>query len=305
MAGKYLQRKCPSCENASVDKIEISSAVPAETLEFSSLGPIWNGFFKEKSFFSYSRCNQCKILYAPKFFTPDQLTELYSQMSPNMDIVPFDMLRQTQRGYFDFLKAQSPLKGDFIEIGPDVGLFAENCVQQGGFEHYWLFEPNKAVENKLKETMGSADHTILHDMFDFSMVPDHKAGAVVMVHVLDHLLEPVATLKTLRQKMAPDSVLVVVTHDESSLLARFLKNRWPAFCLQHPQLFNPSSIKGLMQEAGFQVSKTAKTTNNFPVSFLLRHLLWALGIKVQNVPSFFGLSVGLRLGNIITIATPA
>lgn len=301
----YLHRSCPCCGKAPEVSEPVASRTAAETMDFDSLVPVWNGFFKEKSFFTYIRCTGCGLLYAPVFFTGPQLEQLYAQMPPNMDVVPISALRETQRGYYLTLKRHSALEGGFVEIGPDVGLFTENCVREGNYSQYWLFEPNRDVEAALHATMQDKPHKVIHEMFGFGEVPDNAASTAVMIHVLDHLLDPVATLRELRQKMPPGSRLVIVTHDESSLLRRLIGARWPAFCLQHPQIYNPKSMRAILKAAGFSVVELSKTVNHFPVSFLLKHLLWALGLKAGWVPSFGGLTVGLKLGNMITVATPA
>jgi len=141
-------------------------------------------------------------------------------------------------------------------------------------------------------------------MFGFSQIPDQSAGAAVMIQVLDHLLDPVATLSELRAKLLPDAKLLIVTHNEQSLLRKIVEWRWPAFCLQHPQIYNPNSITKLLRKAGYKVNSIEKTRNYFEFSFLLKHLLWAFGIKVKSVPSIFNFTIGLRLGNIVTVATP-
>jgi hypothetical protein len=141
-------------------------------------------------------------------------------------------------------------------------------------------------------------------MFGFSQIPDQCAGAAVMIQVLDHLLDPVATLIELRAKLLPHAKLLIVTHNEQSLLRKMVGWRWPAFCLQHPQIYNPNSISKLLEKAGFRVNSINKTKNFFEFSFLLKHLLWAFGIKVKSVPSIFNFTIGLKLGNIATVATP-
>jgi hypothetical protein len=141
-------------------------------------------------------------------------------------------------------------------------------------------------------------------MFGFSHVPDHSASAAVMIHVLDHLLDPIATLSELRQKLKPGAKLLLVTHNESSLLRRIVGWRWPAFCLQHPQIYNPESMRKLLEAAGYEVLQRSRTVNYFQIDFLLKHLLWAFGIKVKSVPSFGKFTLGLKLGNMLTIATP-
>jgi Methyltransferase domain len=300
----YLSRTCPICGSKPPAKPEISSGVPAETKSFESLVPYWNGFFKDKVFFSYYRCKTCGLLYTPVFFSGRQLEQLYAQMPPNMDIVPITSLERTQRGYFDTMKSAVSLEGGFIEVGPDVGLFTKNCVKDGRFDQYWLFEPNRDVERTLSSTMGDAKFHIIHDMFGFSQVPDGAASVAVMVHVMDHLLDPVSTLRELKGKLAPRGNVMLVTHDEASLLRRVIGWKWPAFCLQHPEIYNLKTMRKLFEAAGYEVVKQAKTVNYFPVSFLLKQLLWALGLRIDAVPSFGQIAIGLKLGNMLTIATP-
>jgi hypothetical protein len=300
----YLKRACPVCGAQPPARPATSSETRAEDLGFDALVPYWNGFFKDKVFFSYARCEGCGLLYAPIFFNGAQLEELYGQMPPNMAEVPLDALRRTQAGYFEALKSCSPLTGGFVEVGPDIGLFTENCAREGKFEEFWLFEPNRDVAAALATTVDGRKHHIIHDMFGFSHVPDHAASVAVMIHVLDHLLDPVATLRELRGKLAPGARLLLVTHDEASLLRRVVGWRWPAFCLQHPQIYNPETIGKLLARAGFRVEQQRRTTNYFQVSFLLKHLLWTFGMRIRSVPSFGRITVGLKLGNILTIATP-
>lgn len=299
-----LSRTCPVCGGGPPAVVEVRSKVSAESLDFDALVPYWNGFFKEKVFFPYSRCRGCGLLYAPIFFNRAQLERLYAQMEPNMSEVPLEALRRTQRGYFEALKGCSTLEGGFIEVGPDIGLFTGNCAREGRFDEYWLFEPNRDVLPALSKIVEGRKFHIIHEMFGFSHVPDRAASAAVMIHVLDHLLDPVATLRELRQKLKPGARLLLVTHDESSLLRRLVGWRWPAFCLQHPQIYNPESMRVLLEAAGFEVMQQRKTVNFFQMDFLLKHLLWAFGMKVQFVPSFGQLTLGLKLGNMLTIANP-
>jgi hypothetical protein len=300
----FLCRVCPICGSKPPTEITISSTVKAESLGFNELVSHWNGFFKDKVLFSYVRCGSCGLLYAPVFFDCKQLEDLYGQMPPNMSDVPLEALQRTQYGYFNALKRHSKLIGSFIEVGPDIGLFTKNCITESNFDEYWLFEPNRDVLPALIDVVKERKHHIIHDMFGFSCVPDHTSTVVVLVHVLDHLVNPVSTLHELHDKLTPDGVILFVTHDESSLLRHIAGWRWPAFCLQHPQIYNPKTMRILLEKAGYRVVQQNKTVNYFPVKFLLKHLLWAFGIKVCSVPSFGSISLGLKLGNLLTIATP-
>ena len=301
---EYLTRICPACGGKPNLKDSVSSEIKAEGLVCDELVPYWNGFFKEKTFFTYAPCKDCGLLFAPTFFNGDQLERLYSQMPPNMADVPLAALRETQRGYFKALKHSMELKGGYIEVGPDIGLFTENCVREGHFDEYWLFEPNRDVLPVLSKALEGKKFSVIHDMFGFSHVADASASAAVMIHVLDHLLDPVATLRELRTKLKPGARLLLVTHDESSLLRRMIGWRWPAFCLQHPQIFNPASMHTLLKAAGYKLMERKKTVNHFQIDFLIKHLLWAFGFKVKSVTIFGKITIGLKLGNMLTIAIP-
>ena len=303
-SSQYLHRQCPICKTNTPSKHEVSSEKKGEGLNYDELIPYWNGFFKEKIFFSYARCDNCQLLFAPIFYKPDQLEALYSQMPPNMDLVPLAALLKTQKGYFEVLQRFSKLENGYIEVGPDVGIFTVNCRKEGYFDSYWLCEPNILVADALAKVVEGKPFTIIEDMFGFSSIPDQTASVAVMIQVLDHLLDPIATLSELRSKLLPGAKLLLVTHNEQSLLRKIVNWRWPAFCLQHPQIYSPQSITALLEKAGYQVNTIEKTKNYFEFSFLLKHLLWAFGIKVKSVPKLFNFTIGLKLGNMITIATP-
>ena len=300
----YIHRSCPACGSEQRGQQTISTEQSAEDSSFEMLPKCWMGFFKEKIIFSYTRCEGCGLLYAPVFFSGEQLGSLYAQMPPNMDVVPMEALRKTQNGYFSALAKRLPLKGSYIEIGPDIGLFTENCRRMAEFDKYWLFEPNVDVLPQLTALMESQEHRVIHDLFNFSEVPDHSAGAVVMIHVLDHLLDPAATLKELCAKMHKDAILLIVTHDEGSLLPKVVGKNWPAYCLQHPQIYNKSTIRTLLEKCDFKVLEQNKTVNHFPIAFLTKHLLWGFGVRVKEMPSLGHAVVGLKLGNMMTLAAP-
>jgi hypothetical protein len=303
MNSTVFHRDCPLCLAKHQGPAEVVSSTSAETLGFGEIQGYWNHIDKERIFFSYARCRSCDLLFAPVFLTGEALGALYAQMPANMDVVPPDALKATQRGYFNILKRHARLEGDYLEVGADVGLFTQNCVSEGRFDRFWLFEPNRDVEAELDRVVETKPHTIVHDMFDFSAVPDRTVGVAAMIHVLDHLIEPLDTLKAIREKLAPGGSILIVTHDESSLLRRMFGRNWPPFCLQHPQLFSPGSIGAMLKQAGFRDVKVRRTANHFPVGFLVQQFLWACGLKVDKVPSFGGAVVGLKLGNMLTMAT--
>lgn len=272
-------------------------------MDFDDLRKFWSGFHDDKRFFSYHRCSDCGVLFNPSFFTDPQLQELYSDLAPNMEEqTGISAISATQRGYFDdAVRQKAPLTGDYLEIGPDVGHVTRLAAEHGAFDRFWLFEPNTAVHGALSAATLGKPHTISTVMTDLSSVPDGSVGMAVMIHVLDHMVDPLAMLEQVRRKLHPDGALVTVTHNEKSALRYAMGLRWPPFCLQHPEVYNPASIRALMQRAGFGQVFVQRSKNYFPLDFLAQQGLRVVGLKLDRVP-LPRISVGLRLGNIMTTA---
>lgn len=300
---RYIRRSCPGCEVEQVDsRPSCSSIPPAESMDVETLKERWSGFFREKVFFSYSRCENCEMLYCPVYFSNDQLTHLYSLMPHNMAGLPLKALERTQQGYFEVLREFSALEGDYLEVGPDLGFLAQLCAQRGKFKRLWLFEPNQTVHQELERKVAGMSHKVFPGMFDFTAVPGNQISVLSMVHVLDHLVDPRRILENMKPALAKNAAVLFVSHDESSVLSRFLGRKWPPYCLQHPQLFNPKTITRLLESAGYQVLCVRKSYNYYPLGYLLKHLAWAMGVRAMWLPDLF--SLPLKLGNIITIAVP-
>ncbi|MDF2603658.1 class I SAM-dependent methyltransferase [Sphingomonas sp.] len=292
------ERACPSCGSRE-SALEVTSGGEVERQTLDALRPYWFGIDKERRFFPYHRCAGCGLLYNRIFFDGAQLAELYGAMPPNMDLVPDEAIIATQRGYFAEAAARVELGGDYLEIGPDVGHLVRAARETKRFGRFWLFEPNRAVHGRLRATAPGA--TILPGMDDLSPVPSGSVGLAVMVHVLDHLLDPIALLAEIRRTLHPAGTLMIVTHDESSLLRRLLGRRWPAFCLQHPELYNPATIRDLLARAGLETMTVTRSANHFPVDFLARQAAQAAGVRLGRLP-LPKRAVKLRLGNMLTLA---
>jgi hypothetical protein len=299
----YLQRSCPACGDSTVDSWSMQSEPVGEASSFADLQSSWRGFFKDqKYFFTYRRCRSCGQTYSPRYFTREQLSELYRQMDDNTAGLPQALLTQTQRGYFHLLRDATRFpRGDYLELGPDIGLFTREVLKGISFSHYWMVEPNRAVHPALDQLLSGNPHTLLDDSERIEEIPDASLSLVVAIHVLDHLLEPQQLLSRLRSKLQPGGSILVVTHDGNSFPARLFGRRWPAYCLQHPQIYSTLTLANSLTRAGFQSVQVKKTVNYFPVTYLLRHFLFAAGFGHASLPSWSSWKIGLKLGNIAAI----
>jgi SAM-dependent methyltransferase len=303
-SGDYLRVEfCPCCGAPAADaERRVASSPPAETLSPDRHGAFLSGYTHARVFFTYFECSRCSALFCPTYYRQSQLDGLYGRQAENMVSVPLAARKRTQENYARLLRRHSRMAGNFLEIGPDIGLFASSFGRAGSFDHFWLYEPNRDVHQSLADNFRGLRFTINPGIFRASDVPAQSLSTAVMIHVLDHLLQPKEFLQEVRASLEPGGVVLIVTHDCASVLARALGRRWPPYTLQHPQLFSERSLAALLQASGFDVVETVKTTNYFPLPFLMRAALTVFGLPEGFAPAGEKPLLGLKLGNLGTIA---
>jgi 2-polyprenyl-3-methyl-5-hydroxy-6-metoxy-1,4-benzoquinol methylase len=270
-------------------------------LPAASHGQFLSGYTSSRVFFTYHRCAACAGLFCPVYYTQEQLNRLYSQQHENMCEVPLAAREATQLAYLRILRPHIRYRGGYLELGPDIGLFAEACARTQYFSKFFLFEPNVQVHQELRNRLSGYAVSRSADSYAPAGRGSHVSLAVA-IHVLDHLLNPAAVLQALFRDLQPGGLLFLVTHNEASTLARALGRRWPPFTLQHPQVFSPASLCRLLARCGFEVVEWQTTTNYFPLSYLVRAGLTIVGGSSSHSRVATGPLLRLRLGNFATLA---
>ncbi|MEM9204755.1 MAG: class I SAM-dependent methyltransferase [Pseudomonadota bacterium] len=299
----YLKRDiCPCCGTpASEAKPAVASTPPAEELPFDRHSRFAAGYDTDRVFFSYYECPRCSLRFCRSFYTQDQLEHLYGHQQENMGEVPLEARRAAQESYAKVLLKHTSGHGGFLEIGPDIGLFAKYCADNWPFNHFWLYEPNREVVDELKAAVAGHEHDVLFTMWPTDDVADGSVSAMALIHVLDHLLEPVEFLDQLWAKLEPGGTILTVTHNCASPLARLLGKRFPPHALQHPQLYSPTSITNAFEKAGFEVLEISAAVNYFPIMHLVRAGFVLLGLP-KPLTGAMGPILPIKLGNIATVA---
>ena len=299
-AWTLAERPCPGCGSLVDEGPEVQSLVRPTDLSPAELATRWGAVERNDAFFDYVRCSQCALLHNRIYLTSGELGQAYQEMEDNTAGQPLDLLRRTQQRYMDVFQKSGPLAGAYLELGPDIGLAASAAAKSGELTAIDLVEANLAVHDYLSGVIDSCPVGVVASVEDLptQRIYDH----LVLIHVLDHLLEPRRVLRQLHSRLHSGATALVVVHDEASLLRLLLGRRWPPFRLQHPQLFSPVTLRGLIEDSGFDVERTCRTTN----SISLRHLV-GTGLSLggwrpkwlRNVPE-----IGLRLplGNILAVA---
>ena len=296
----WSSRVCPICTTPAT-RVEVVAPVRADDLNFNEVEPYWRGFRKSSCFFDYYRCVNCYLLFNKHYFNEEQLDYLYKSMPDNSDGVEHKVLAKTQEGYLNFLTKNALIKinSNYLEIGPDIGLLTYHVAKTGLFSNLTLVEPNTAVHNALLESINKLSKVSI--VSDFNFRDELLFDVVAGIHVFDHLIDPVSYIKKIANSQNQGSFILSVTHDEGSFLRTILKKKWLPFCLQHPQLYNKTTLTKLFKTCSYEEIKISNSTNWFP----LKHF-FEIAIKIFDLPNSIlnlipSLNIPIRLGNKVSI----
>jgi hypothetical protein len=280
---------------------ESKARMQAELMSWVEVKDFFIGLRNDQVFFSYYRCQECELLYCPWYFSKDQIALLYAAMPDNTMGEDKSTVSRTQSAYANWIMSRKDTSNKrYLEVGPDIGLVANQIVKINKPEFVSFLEPNRSVRAELLESVALVESKEVVDFIDELVTKDFSL--VVGVHVYDHLLDPVGDLANLRTRVEIGASLSIVVHNESSLLRKLMGPKWPPFCLQHPQLFNPKTQKKLFAKSGWELLEVKRSTNWYHMKYFVSMVASILGLSTSISKVFPNIEFPIRLGNTISMA---
>jgi 2-polyprenyl-3-methyl-5-hydroxy-6-metoxy-1,4-benzoquinol methylase len=141
-----------------------------------------------------------------------------------------------------------------LDVGCAAGYFLD-VVSAEGWEVRGV-EPSTPIASTARERHGDA---AIH-VGTLDGLPDWGTfDLITLWDVLEHVPDPVATLKQARQLLAPGGTLLIETQNIDSALARLLGRRWHHFKhREHLVHFNPSTLRKAFEAAGLDLVQLHK-----------------------------------------------
>jgi len=251
-------------------------------------------------------CRECGHYYADPVLDPDAVGASYlAQDHDNHFGVDENILLRTHRGYADLVRPRLPTRRDLqVDIGCDTGCFLK-ASRDFGFTRVVGVEPGKLAAECA--TM-IPNVTIMNKLFDPSDFNHSSIQLLSMIHVLDHLPEPVSFMRSIVPLMDHDGVVLAVVHNVKSVLARLSGKRWAPISVMHFDYYSSDTLMRVFAGAGFKSTTVIRTKNYFPLFHLVRFApglslsLRRVLYRVTSGPVFRRVVVKLPLGNIAIIA---
>jgi SAM-dependent methyltransferase len=135
-----------------------------------------------------------------------------------------------------------------LDVGCASGLFLEAMQSYPG----WRVEGVELNETAARATSVRLGVPVFVGPFEQARYPDAHFDAVTLWDVLEHLHDPLASLRELRRIVRPGGVLFVRIPNAASYIARLCGRYWSGYDLpRHMTLFTPTTIRRALAQAGF------------------------------------------------------
>lgn len=148
----------------------------------------------------------------------------------------------------EWIERARPGRGRMADVGGGLGFLARAAAGRGWDAE--LVEPvAAAVEHARAAFALRARRGGIEDLAEGG-----PYDLVVLSHVLEHLLDAVGALRSVRASLAPGGVAYVEVPNHASLARRMLGDAWGGWQPgQHVSLFTPRTLRALAARAGYAV----------------------------------------------------
>jgi 2-polyprenyl-3-methyl-5-hydroxy-6-metoxy-1,4-benzoquinol methylase len=146
---------------------------------------------------------------------------------------------------------------------------------------------------------------ITNGLLDDASFPNDCYDVVTAIQVLEHLPDPLATLRSLYDVIRPGGLIVVETPSISNIWVTLLRSKHRHFVEDHLYFFSPETLSRLVAAAGFSIAHQGSTTRLISLRSLIRQILRNVGVNPRlgerllcSLPGM-GATLSVNLGDII------
>jgi 2-polyprenyl-3-methyl-5-hydroxy-6-metoxy-1,4-benzoquinol methylase len=199
-------------------------------------------------------CDHCQNAFTfPKPVIPDYSTEDFQAREGDTNKLTLlsDLPTEIQTSYtvqLSMIEKKLPKGAPVLEIGGGEGIFLD-LVKKAGYD-VELIEPSYTASQRAKKR-GLDVH---NDYFD-NRTFDRKYALVCMGHVLEHIDDPLSTIKKIKNVLSPGGFILLTQTNVNGFMPRFQKKHWYAWVPdQHFTHFSLAGLKYLASQSDLVVS---------------------------------------------------
>lgn len=236
----------------------------------------------DRRHYQWVKCRTCDLLRSDPILNVD-LADLYEKST-------FDYSSEVnglKRAYVYITKkslAPKKLSGSVLEVGGGNGFYLEAALD-AGFSSAHAVEPSiEAVDASRPDIK---QNTII-DMMRPGLVPDNSHDVVAMFHVMDHLPDPLGTVRDCASALKSGGTFVVAVHNFNAWSSRLLRRNSPIVDVEHTYLYTKKTVAELFKAAGLVNIRTGSYRNIYSLSYLVHLIPLPNRVKLGILNSWLG-----------------
>lgn len=258
-------------------------------------------------------CRECRVIFIHPQPTAEEITQMYSKEYFEGDFrcghagSYFDestLNNLADRTLIERIKQQRP-SGSFLEVGCAGGAFL-NAARDAGY-HVKGVEFSSEAVNFAQKRFGL--DVKAGDLVSAGFL-DNSFDVVFMGDVLEHLPDPVATVREINRVLSPTGILVIECPMQTntifsragfagySLLGRRATVHLPPY---HLFEYRPASMKNLLHRCGFEITLWKQSAIRPREVTLRGPMLMQIGKKLFQYPNYWITSTSGALGDRIEV----
>jgi SAM-dependent methyltransferase len=276
---------CPICQSFGNSKCVYPSNVNVKTFNPSVFSA---RRLPDRQHYQWVRCLSCGLLRSDPV-SDVNLSHLYEEStfaySSEVSGLKKTYLKLVTKALGENVPAQS-----IFEVGGGNGFFLE-AAKDFGFVKIAGVEPSVRAVDAAREDV--KPHLIA-SMMSSTVLQKDAFQMGVMFHTLDHLQDPIQTLKDCLSALEPGGTFLVAVHNERSFSARLLGKRSPIIDVEHTYLFSFKTGIEIFEKSGF-VNVCAGTYNNH---YSLAYIFQLLPISRKLRKFILGCWIGQLLSKV-------
>lgn len=259
----------------------------------------------KKDHFDIMKCNDCKMVFTnlPPGFS---LTGIYDNSYFQGGQV---------YGYGNYAASEKVLRKEFsktvslltkltgnrpglqlLELGSAYGFFIDEA--QNFFECTGLEVSKDAAAVSLNK-----GHKVFTDEYDEPTAQKiGKLDIVTMFDVIEHLPDPVSTIRLLDQHLNKEGLIIITTGDIDSLLAKMMGKKWRLMTPpQHTFFFSRHTLSNIFIKLGYKLERVDSPWKSVPLGLALYQVSSRLGLKIKQNQTFSNISVPVNLFDTVRL----
>lgn len=214
----------------------------------------------EKYGFAFRSCAGCRTLYMSPRPSPRIMADYYADSEnyayfakyifPASEESRKHKLHQPRlERILDYCRRYGVPQGTLLEVGPGFGTFGEVAASSRAFKRVMAIEPTPEMAAACR----ARGLEIIEKRVEDAASDIDNADVVVSFEVIEHLFEPHAFVEHCGRLIPSGGLLVLTCPNGLGFDIAVLGAGSLAVDAEHVNLFNPTSLSGLVERCGFSV----------------------------------------------------